>query len=619
MHHTVIHLFYFLICILPTCSSSSSLPTSTSSSPSPPQKPHDHEPPIVIGVDGGTESIRACCFNAKDGSVIGSSCAIPYQTFHPHPGWAEQRPQDWYDNLCQAVRRAVESTNMTQEQIRDRVKALCVDTTCCSVVALDEKLEPLRPCLLWMDARSSKQTERILELCEGDVALEVNSGGEGPLSAEWFIPKCLWLKENEPEIYDEAEVLCEYQDYINYKLTGDMCASSCNVAVRWHWNGEKAVMNGSDDYPGRPMSLLRKLGMPELVEKMPRRCIPMSGKVGLLTSETATKTGLPEGLPIAQGGPDAFVGMIGLGCIRPGQLCLITGSSHLHCCVSSNAATAPGIWGAYAGAPIPGCCFAEGGQSSTGSLLRWMKNLFGNGDSDAIDYKTLDKEAMSVPPGSEGLVALETFQGSRTPFTDAKARGAFIGLTLSHTRGHIWRSLMEAVCLGTKGCIEGLSKAGHSCDQIIIAGGATRSPLWLQMHADVTGKPVIICENTDAPLLGCAILASVCGGVHDNIESAVKAMVREAKRIDPNEDISAIYDHLYDDVYSILSPTIRPLVHKLSELRGGDMAASVEDTCDIIISPSLLASDWANIEKEVSRCEDANATWLHGEIELLVN
>ena len=94
---------------------------------------------------------------------------------------------------------------------------------------------------------------------------------------------------------------------------------------------------------------------------------------------------------------------------------------------------------------------------------------------------------------------------------------------------------------------------------------------------------------------------------------------REAKRIDPNEDISAIYDHLYDDVYSILSPTIRPLVHKLSELRGGDMAASVEDTCDIIISPSLLASDWANIEKEVSRCEDANATWLHGEIELLVN
>ena len=556
---------------------------------------------------------RACCFNALNGAVIGKSCAVPYKTSHPHPGWAEQNPEDWYENLCSAVKGAIASLKNDESAgdcTVENVKAICVDTTCCSVVAMDENKEPLRPSLLWMDARSAKQTVKIMESCRGDPALDINSGGEGPLSAEWFIPKSLWIKENEPEVYEAAEIMCEYQDYINYRLTGELCASSCTAAVRWHWNGEDAVKEPTEEtpYPGRPLSLLEKLGISDLVEKMPKRCIPMGSQVGSLTAEAAIKLGLPKNLPVAQGGPDAFVGMIGLGCIYPGQLCLITGSSHLHCCVSSDASTAPGTWGAYAGAPLPGVCFAEGGQSSTGSILRWMKTIFSNGDPDSIAYRDLDDEAARIPPGSEGLVALETFQGSRTPMTDARARGALIGLTLSHTRAHIWRALMEAVCLGTRACIEGLSKAGHNCKEIVIAGGATRSPLWLQMHSDVTGKPVVVCENTDAPLLGCAILAAVCGGIHANVEAAVKAMVREEKRVIPDSKANEAYNEVYNEVYSDVSSSIRSVVHKISDIRGG-----ASNHSNITISPSLLASDWANIEKEVKRCEQAGAPWIHGE------
>jgi len=334
---------------------------------------------LVIGVDGGTESIRACCFDAINGSIVGKSCAVPYTTYHPAPGWAEQYPEEWYKNLGEAVRGAMESVNETEDgsdgdgdgvasDAKSRVCAICIDTTCCSVVALDEDYNPLRPSLLWMDARSAPQTTEILKKCKGDRALKVNCDGKGPLSAEWMTPKALWIKQNEPEIWIKAKTICEYQDYINHKLTGVMCASSCNAAARWHWDGEECI-KASDDankYPGRPLSLYKKLGMPELADKLPKTCLPMGSLVGKLQKEAAEHLGLDEGTPVAQGGPDAFVGMVGLGCVHPQQLCLITGSSHLDCVISSKPTTGGECWGAYRGAPLPGTNFAEGGQSSTG-------------------------------------------------------------------------------------------------------------------------------------------------------------------------------------------------------------------------------------------------------------
>ena len=224
--------------------------------------------------------------------------------------------------------------------------AICIDTTCCSVVALDAKHEPLRPALLWMDARSAPQTKEIMEKCKGDPALAVNCNGDGPISAEWMTPKALWIKQNEPKVWDDALTICEYQDYINFKLTNVICASSCNAAARWHWDGEECVNESEEnEYKGRPMSLYAKLGMSELADKLPKKCISMGSLVGHLTKEAADDLGLNQGLPVAQGGPDAFVGMVGLGCIYPQQLCLITGSSHLHCVVTSKPTTAKGTWG----------------------------------------------------------------------------------------------------------------------------------------------------------------------------------------------------------------------------------------------------------------------------------
>jgi len=603
---------------------------------------------VVLGVDGGTESVRAACYDAVTGELRGTPCAAPYPTRHPRAGWAEQDPDDWWDGCGRAVRGAVQSlleTDIDDEEEEEwDIRGLCVDTTCCSVVALDANDEPLRPCLLWMDQRAAAQTGHVR--ATGDPALAV--GGDGPVSAEWMTPKALWICQNEPEIWEQAVTICEYQDYINYQLTGRWTASSCNAATRWHWDGRECLQAATEanPYPGRPLSLYRKLGMPELADKLPATCLPMGATVGGLTAAAAAHLGLPAHLPVIQGGPDAFVGMIGLGCIRPGQLCLITGSSHLHCVVTANATTAPGTWGAYKGAPLPHINFAEGGQSSTGSILRWARNnLLGGTDDDATtNYQVLDEEADQIAPGADGLVALETFQGSRTPVTDPRARGALLGLTLSHTRAHLWRALLEAVCFGTRACVEGLAAAGHPCGaELVVAGGVTRSDVWLQMHADVTGKTVVVCEHSrDAPALGCAILAAVGCGVHDSVEAAVRH-VRTARRVEPDPVAVAQYDAIYQSVYSRVAEAVRPVAHAIHDLRGGAAAAAesvpptatttttewthqeqssgaeletTDDTTELsrTISPSLLACDWAIMRDEVHRCMAAGLRRFHVDV-----
>jgi ribulose-phosphate 3-epimerase len=612
---------------------------------------------LVIGVDGGTESIRACCFDVR-GNAIGTPCAVPYKTYHPQPGWAEQDPHEWWSCLGEAVRGVL--TSLPNHYTASNVAGICVDTTCCSVVALDGANIPLRSCLLWMDQRAGKQALDIFSRCQGDPNLSINSGGEGPLSAEWMIPKSLWIAENEPEIWSKAATICEYQDYINYRLTGIMTASSCNAATRWHWNGNECLQkpSPSNPYPGRPLSLYEKLGIPDLAEKLPLMCLPPGALIGITNDEATEHLGLSQPIPVVQGGADAFIGMIGLGCIRPGQLCLITGSSHLHCVVSAEPGTAVGTWGAYTGAPLPDLRFAEGGQSSTGSLLRWARsNLLTSANSDSnVTYAELDLEASAIKPGSDGLVALETFQGSRTPVTDPLARGALVGLTLAHKRAHVWRALLEAVCFGTKACIGALQAAGHSCNEIIIAGGATRSPLWLQLHADVTGKPVVVCEYSDAPLLGCAILAAVGVGLYKSVPEGVDAMVRVARRIEPNAEKNFEYEDLYERIYRPLADAVRPIAHSIGQvqaaesvktavsLSGGmtrtnwrqrrnlddlilvgendsDAGTEAEDSeldCEVaesryreVVSPSLLACDWSRIRHEVKRCLKAKANRLH--------
>lgn len=493
----------------------------------------------VIGVDGGTESLRAGLFDLRGKPIAFASTA--YKTNFPHPAWAEQNPSDWWDALGKSIRNVIAKSGVSPNSII----GLSVDTTCCSVVALDDDGQALRPALIWMDVRASKETEAVL--ATGNPALCVNANGAGPVSAEWMIPKALWLARNEPEGFRKAKTICEFQDYINFHLTGRMVASINNVSVRWHYRAGAG---------GFARSLVSSLGIPELANKWPQDIVALGETIGPLTAKAAEHCGLLEGIPVAQGGADAFIAMIGLGVVRPGALAFITGSSHLHLGLSPEPFHGKGIWGTYQDALIPGLHVVEGGQTSTGSVINWYKNLIG----DSASYEALNAEAALLSPGSDGLIVQEHFQGNRTPHTDPLSRGAILGLSLKHGRAHIFRAIIEGVAFGTEAIFKAMRAAGYEPNEFRICGGATRSELWMQIHADVSGIPLTLTEVPDAPALGSAILAAVAAGEYHSIEEASDAMVTITRKIEPDMKRHEEYKPLfaaYERAYPALGHVLR--------------------------------------------------------------
>jgi ribulokinase len=489
----------------------------------------------VIGVDGGTEGLRAYVFDLAGRSR--GSAAAKYQTVLPSPGRAEQRPEDWWSALGTAVRGAVQAAGVRPEEI----EALAADTTSCSVVALDAAGKPLRPCLIWMDVRASEEAEIVCR--SGDPAVIVNGAGKGPVSAEWFIPKALWIARHEPEVYERAHTFCEYQDYLNLRLTGRKVASLDNASIRWHYSTARG---------GFPLSLLEKVGLPSLAEKWPQEVLAPGAPVGKLTAEAAEHLGLPRSVTVVQGGADAMIGMIGLGVVAPGQLALVTGSSHLHLGLSPGPFHAPGLMGSYPDAVYPGLELFEGGQTSTGSTIAWLRRLLAEKDLAA-----LNAQASALEPGSDGLLVLDHFQGNRTPHTDALSRGAIVGLSLAHGEAHLFRAVIEGICFGTRAIFDTMGAAGLQIRDLRACGGATNSDLWLQIHADTSGLPVSVPGFADAPALGSAILAATGVGRFGSIQEGVRAMTRVARTIEPRPESCRRYDEIYQK-YAELYPALRP-------------------------------------------------------------
>lgn len=495
----------------------------------------------VIGVDGGTESLRAGVFNLQGEPL--AFAATPYTTEFPKPGRAEQNPEDWWAAIGASVREAVREAGIEASQ----VSALAIDTTSCSVVALDDDYAPLRPALIWMDVRAAAQAGAVA--ATGDKALCVNSDGAGPVSAEWMIPKALWLKQNEPENFAAAATICEYQDYLNYRLTGRMVASINNVSIRWHYRAGDG---------GFQPSLLEALDIGELAGKWPSDVLSLGETIGGLTPEAGEHLGLAPGLPVAQAGVDAFIAMIGLGVVRPGKLALITGSSHLQLGLADKPFHGPGIWGTYADALLPDTYLVEGGQTSTGSVVAWFKRLLGG----EVSYDVLNAEAAKLSPGCDGIIVQEHFQGNRTPYTDPHSRGGIAGLTLGASRGAIFRAIIEGVAFGTELILENMRDNGFAANDLVVAGGATRSELFLQIHADVSGQPLTLTKVADAPSLGCAVLAAVAAGHFASIDEAVGAMVARDRVVEPDMGAHEAYKpyyQAYKRAYKALGTITGPL------------------------------------------------------------
>lgn len=491
-----------------------------------------------LAADGGTESLRVRIFDLQGTCLV--SHAQPYKTHFSPGARAEQNPDDWWACLVKATRAAISQSNIDASQI----EAMAYATTCCTVVALDKDGHPLRPALMWMDVRADKEADAVL--ATSDDRLMLNSAGNGPVSAEWMIPKALWLKRNEPEIFDAAYTICEYQDYLTLRLTGERCASLNNVGLRWHYSSRDG---------GWATGILAKLGLEDLEGKWPDRIVPPGEVIATLTAKAANELGLSQSVKVVQGGADALIGMIGLGVNKPGQLALITGSSHLQFGVTNAPLHAKGVWGTYPDIVYPGRYIVEGGQTSTGSIINWLGRIMG----DNMDMEKLNQLASKLPPGAEGLIVQDHFQGNRTPYTDPHSRGAIVGLTLAHGPEHLFRAIMEGISFGTKNILDAFKAGGYEGTQITVGGGATASKLWMQIHADTSGLPVRIPQSPDAPSVGSAILAAHGAGRFASIDEGIDAMVRPGTTIDPDPVAAQQYEEIYQK-YLALYPALNSVL-----------------------------------------------------------
>jgi FGGY-family pentulose kinase len=438
-----------------------------------------------------------------------------------------------------------------------QIAGISLDCTTCTVVALDKDDRVLRSAIMWMDVRAVDQARRIAET--GDAALKYN--GFAKVSAEWMPPKALWLKENEPDVYTAATHICEYTDWMTHRLTGEWTASVNIVSLRWYYDRNKG---------GFPVSLYQAVGLDDLLEKFPQKVLDMGTVVGGLSKKVAEELGLLPGIPVAEGGADSMVGTVGMDVLAPGKIALITGSSHTIFGESAEAIYGPGFFGAFTDAVVHGLYVVEGGQVSTGSIIKWFRDNFCGGlVAEARQqglglYDLLNKRAERLPAGSEGLMVVDHWQGNRTPYTDSEARGMIWGLTLKHDTVHIYRAIVEGICYGTELIFRTLRNYGFQPQQIVASGGPLKSPLWMQIHADVSNLPITFTKVPDAALLGSAILAAVGAGIYPNIQEAARHMVHTSHRIEPDQQRHEAYQ-FYVEKYIATYFQMRDLMHDVAQ------------------------------------------------------
>ncbi|WP_366922060.1 hypothetical protein MFMK1_002491 [Metallumcola ferriviriculae] len=504
--------------------------------------------PLFMGIDLGTQGVRVGIFTLEGDCLAMAS--EHYRTSYPEVGWAEQQPQDWWQALTNCSRQVTAQINNKED-----ITALTVCATSSTVVAVDAAGEPLGNAILWMDSRAKEEQEIINNT--GHEVLQYSGGG---VSVEWMVPKLLWLKRNRQDIYAKAAKVVEALDWVNFKLTGNWAASKCNAGCKWNYVDTKGGWNAQ---------FFEQIGLADAEEKWPDKVLAMGEVVGELTDAAAIQLALPQGVKVVQGGIDAHTGMLGLGVTEPGSLAVIMGTSFVHLALTEKPLYAPGLWGPYPNVITADRWLIEGGQISAGSITKWFQDNFAKDlalDEDNV-YAKLAEEAAGVPPGADGLVVLDFWQGNRTPYRDPSLSGAVWGLNLHHSRGHIYRAILEAVGYGTRNILQVFADHGHPVKEMAACGGVTKNAMWLQIIVDICQIPITVTQFSEAGILGSAVAASVGSGYYKDFTEAANQMVIRDRVVQPNAENKELYD-FYFDKYQKTYEALAPLMHTMANGKG---------------------------------------------------
>jgi ribulose kinase len=471
----------------------------------------------LLGIDLGTGSVRAGLYS-QAGTLLAAH-EERVATSHPRPGWAEQSPAQ----VLEALHRAVAAVSAGSPP----PAALSVASTAVSAVAIAGDNAPVGPSLLWMDTRAADEAAEITRTRHPVLRY---TGCQ--VSPEWMLPKALWLARCDPSRYAAARRIVDVHDWVMFRLTGEWSLAQATIAAEWSYD----PLAGS-----WPADLLSSLDLPGLLSGWDVPRLPPGAVIGQLTPQAAASTGLPAGLPVVQGLMDSYAAALAADVYQPGRIAVSIGSSSSYLALARQLAPDPRLLGPVPEALGPGTIVQQGGQTSAAAVAEWFSRQLAPG----VPLAALDAEAAAIGPGADGLWAVDTWQGSRTPHRNPAARGMWGGLTLAHTRAHLFRATLESVAFGGRAVLETLEEAGVDSRELVVTGGATRSSLWMQIHADVLGRPLRRLDAEQPVTLGAAMCAAVGAGTHLSLAAAAAAMSATSRGWLPDPERHEAYQPLY--------------------------------------------------------------------------
>ncbi len=518
----------------------------------------------VIGLDYGTNSVRALIVNAVNGREVASAVwnyahGTNGVILSRDPNLARQHPEDYVTGAEKTIRGALSAAKRAVRGFDPRhVVGIGVDTTGSTPIPVDKDGRPLafnkrfakNPAAmawLWKDHTGIAEAGQITELAR-QTRPEYLAKCGGTYSSEWFFSKILHCLRTSPEVFAAAHTWVECSDWVPAMLTGTEAPDTLTVGVCAA--GHKAMYNdGWGGYPDADFLSKLEPALGELRGRLRDKAHTIDKAVGGLTPAWAKRTGLPAGIPVAVGAFDAHLGGVGSG-IAPGTLVKIIGTSTCDMMVAPVAVTLadiPGLCGIVNGSILPGYYGLEAGQSAVGDIFNWFVNYIQPMGGKAGSHEALSTAAGKLAPGESGLLALDWNNGNRTVLVDQRLTGLLMGQTLYTTPAEIYRALIEATAFGALTIINRFEEYGVKVEQVVNCGGiAEKNPLVMQIYADVTGRPMKVSRSAQTCALGAAIAGAVVGGVYRDFASAQKAMTGLKPRVfKPNAEAHAVYRQLY--------------------------------------------------------------------------
>jgi len=527
-----------------------------------------------IGFDFGTESVRVIVVNVRNGHIAGQASRayghgvidreLPTGGGQLPPDYALQHPGDWLTDSAVACRNAMREANATPDQI----VGIGVDFTSCTMLpALADgtpmclvdrfKSVPLAWPKLWKHHGAKHEVDRINHVARERQEPWLARYG-GTIGIEWFFPKILETLHHAPLVYDATEVWLEGGDWFVWQLTSgpfprckptELARSTCQA-------GYKACWNKHTGFPSRDYFAAVDPRFGDVVSsKMPGTLRSPGLQAGTLTQASAELFGLRPGIPVSAAIIDAHAGVPGAGVAAPSTMVMVMGTSSCHMMNSRVEALAPGIAGVVEDGILPGYFGYETGQSSVGDAFAWMARTSGQ------SHEALNREAATLPPGSGGVLALDWLNGCRTPLMDGRLSGAFVGITLNTRPAQLYRALMEATAMGVRWICDTLRDAGVPVRRFVASGGLpAKSPLLMQIYADVLGEKIKPAASDQSVALGAAILGALVAGQeqtgHASMSQAIQAMAPEREDLVYRPDLAARkrYDALYGHYRKLATP-----------------------------------------------------------------